>query len=124
MSRIFSTTSLNVSLTPTAVIAEVSMKREFMPWAKASPSDVGTCRDDSCAGGKKEVEWMRWATDHVNLVANDDLDDGFGRVSVKFTVPPGKGLECFPVGNVVHWSTIGAFEPTHASERATRTYQE
>jgi hypothetical protein len=42
VSMIFSATSLKASVTPTAVLAEVSMKREFMRRAKASPSDVGT----------------------------------------------------------------------------------
>lgn len=47
---IFSATSLNASPTPTAVLAEVSMKREFIRRAKASPSEVGTCRENSCMG--------------------------------------------------------------------------
>ena len=59
VSRIFSASSINISRTPTAVIAEVSMKRESIPRAKASPSDVCTFREDSCASVKKGVEW-RW----------------------------------------------------------------
>jgi len=78
------------------------MKREFIRRAKASPSDAGTCRENSCAGVKWEAEWRWGTTDLVDLVANDDLDDGFGNVSFKLTVPPGEGLKGLPVGNVVH----------------------
>ena len=53
VSMIFSATSLNASLTPTAVFAEVSMKREFIRRAKASPSEVGTCRENSYEGGRE-----------------------------------------------------------------------
>lgn len=44
---IFSTTSLNTDSTPSAVLAEVSRKREFMRVAKAWASVVGTCRENS-----------------------------------------------------------------------------
>ena len=59
VSRIFSATSLNASLTPTAVFADVSIKREFMRRAKASPSGVDTCRENSYKSVKKVVE-RRW----------------------------------------------------------------
>ena len=52
---IFSATSLNASLTPTAVFADVSMKREFIRRAKASPSEVDTCRENSCASAHERV---------------------------------------------------------------------
>lgn len=47
VSMIFSARSLNASVTPTEVFAEASMKSEFIRRAKASPSDVGTCRENS-----------------------------------------------------------------------------
>jgi len=82
------------------------MKREFMRRAKASPSDAGTCRENSWAGVKKGVRWRWRTTDLVNLVANDDLDHGFGDVSFELTVPPREGLKGLPVGDVVHWTTV------------------
>ena len=48
---IFFATSSNASLTPIAVFAEVSMKREFILKAKASPSVVDICRAP-CEGGR------------------------------------------------------------------------
>ena len=52
-------------------------------------------------------------TDLINLVANDDLDDVFGRICFKFIVPPGEGLEGLPIGYVVYCVIIGAFKPMY-----------
>jgi hypothetical protein len=41
------TTSLNASVTPTAVLADASTNRHPVRAANAAPSDVGTCREYS-----------------------------------------------------------------------------
>ena len=61
----------------------------------------------------KEVKPRLRTTNLVNLVAHDDLDDGFGNIGFKLTVPPRECLKGLPVGNIVHWITVKAHELVH-----------
>jgi hypothetical protein len=97
-----STTSLNASVTPTAVFADASTNKHPVRAAKAAPSAVGTWREYSCGQYKRvgEMELVQqrmntragWSssvcksssTYFVQLIPDDDLYDFWCDVGVEF----------------------------------------